>query len=89
MVARPKAGHPGADLADDAGALMAQNGRKHPFRVGTRQREGVRMADAGGHNLDKHLAGARTVEIDFHDFKGLAGFHCNCGAGFHHSPPSP
>ena len=32
----------------------AQNGRKHPFRVGTRQHEGVRVADSGGHDLDKH-----------------------------------
>ena len=37
------------------------------------------MTGAGGHDLDKHLAGARLVEIDLHDFKGLAGFNSSCG----------
>ena len=89
MIARREAGDTGADLADNASTLMPQNGREHPFRISPRQGEGIGMTDAGGHDLDKHLAGARHVEIDLHDFKGLAGFNGNCGTGLHDLPPSP
>ena len=89
MVARLEAGDPGSNLADDTRAFMPQNGREHALGVGARQGEGIRMADACGHDFDQHLAGARAVEIDFHDFKGLAGFHGYGGTGLHVIPPSP
>ena len=89
MVARLEAADPGADLADDAGTLMPQDRREHAFRISARQGKCIGVADAGGHDLNQHLASARAVEIDLHDFKGLAGFNGNCGTGLHDLPPSP
>ena len=55
-------GHARPDIDDNAGALMAQNGREQPFRIGAGQREFVGVADTGGLHLDQHLAGLRSVE---------------------------
>ena len=83
MIARGDTGNAGANFADDAGTLMAEDRRKHPLGISARQGEGIRMADAGGHDLDQHLASARTVKINFHDFKWLTSSHRDSGTGFH------
>ena len=77
------AGDARADLAHDAGALVAEDGREDALRVGARQREGVGVADAGRHDLDQHLAGLRAFDVDGLDGEGLAGFPGDRGAGFH------
>jgi hypothetical protein len=41
------------------------------------------MTNAGGLDLDQHLAVARPVQIDLHDLKGLAGGDGNGGASLH------
>ena len=64
MVAGFQRGHAGADLAHDAGALVTENRREQAFRVGARQRVGVGVADAGGHDLDQHLAAFRAFDLD-------------------------
>ena len=66
-------GHAGADLDDDTGALVPENRREQPFRIGAGQSEFVGVADARCLGLNQDLAGARTVELDGGDFKGFAG----------------
>ena len=41
------------------------------------------VADAGGMNLDEHLAGFRTVKMYVFDFERGAGFKCHCSSRFH------
>jgi hypothetical protein len=41
------------------------------------------MADAGGLDLDQHLAGARAAQFDFFDSQWLTGFPCDSCFGFH------
>ena len=77
------AGDAGADLAHDAGAFMAEDGREDAFRIGARQRVGVGVADAGGHDLDQHLAGLRAFDVDGLDGERLAGLPGDRGAGLH------
>ena len=55
------AGHPRSDFDHNAGALMAQDRREGPLRIVPGQGEGVRMADAGGLQLDEHLSGLRAL----------------------------
>ena len=76
-------GHAGADLDDDTGALVPENGRGQPFRIGAGQREFVGVADARCLDLNQDLAGARTVELDGGDFKGFAGCKGDGGANIH------
>ena len=52
---------PGPDVDDDAGALVPEDRREQTLRVGARQRELVGVADAGGLDLDQHLAGLRAL----------------------------
>ena len=56
MVAGLHAGDAGADLADHARALMAEDRGEDAFAVEPVERVGVGMADAGRHDLDQHLA---------------------------------
>ena len=83
MVADRDAGNAGADFADDTGAFMAEDRREQAFAVETIERIGIGVADAGRHDLDQHLAGARAVEIDLDDFERR--FRCkgDGGAGLH------
>ena len=73
----------GPDIDHDAGALMTQDRREQPFRVGAGERELVGVADAGGLDLDQHLAGLRPFEIDVHDLERLGLLQCDSGTGFH------
>ena len=76
------------DIDDDAGALMAEDRRKQPLGIGARQRVFVGVADAGGLDLDQHLAGARTVEIDGFQGQLLARFVGDRGTHLHPASPS-
>ena len=75
--------HAGSDLADDAGALMAEDGRKDAFRIGARERELVGVADAGGHDLDEDFAGLRTVKLYGRNLQRFAGLDRQCCANVH------
>ena len=83
MVALFHAGHAGPDIDDDARALVAEDGREEPFGVGAGERELVGVADAGGLDLDQHLAAPGPVEVDLHDLERLALLDGDGGAGFH------
>ena len=87
MVADRDAGDAGADLADDAGALVAEDAREQPVRIEPVEGVGVGMADAGRHDLDEHLAGARAVEVDLDHLERLLGGEGDGGAGLHESVP--
>lgn len=76
-------GHARSDLDHHARAFVAQDAREDALRIQTVQRIGVGVADAGGLDLDHHLARARPFQIDFDDFEGAFGFERNGGAGFH------
>ena len=76
-----------AHFAHDAGALVAEDGREDAFRIGARQRVGVGVADAGGHDLDQHLAGLRAFDVDGLDGERLAGLPGDRGARFHQDSP--
>ena len=87
MVADRDAGHPGPDLADDPRAFVAEHAREQSLRVEPVERIGVGVADAGRHDLDQHLAGARAVEVELDDRERLLGGEGDAGAGLHKSVP--
>ena len=78
----------GPDLDDDARALMAEDRREQALGIGAGERVFVGVADAGGLDLDQHLAGARAVEIDGFDGQRLAGFVGDGGTHLHRASPS-
>ena len=77
------AGHARPDIDDDAGALVAEDGREQAFGVGAGERELVGVTDARGLDLDQHLAGFRAVELDVRDHERLGLLQCDGGTGFH------
>ena len=87
MVAGLQRGHAGADLAHDAGALVAEDRREQALGIGARQRVGVGVADAGGLDLDQHLAGLRPLDVDGLDGQGRSGLPGHGGTGFHDVSP--
>jgi hypothetical protein len=62
---------------------MAEDRRKQAFRIGTRQRVVVGVADAGSLDLDQYFTGARAAEFDLLDRQWLSCFPGNSGFGFH------
>lgn len=68
----------------DACAFVAKYRGKGVFGVGARAGELVRGAETRGLDLDQQLAAAGAVKIFRHDFRGLADFQCDDGAGPHH-----
>src|SRR5471032_3104999 len=62
---------------------MAEDGGEEAFRVGTRQRVSVGVADAGRHDLDQHLARLRAFDVDGLDGQRLARLPGHRGAGLH------
>jgi hypothetical protein len=52
---------PGPDLQHDAGALVAEDGGEQALRIAAGEGELVGVADAGGLDLDQHLAGASLL----------------------------
>ena len=89
MIALLHAGHARADIDDDAGALMAQDGGEQPLRVGAGKRELVGVADAGRFYLDQYFPGFRPVQIHLGDFERLGLFECDGSTGFHDDSPLP
>ena len=83
MIARLHRGDARPDLADDAGALMAEDRREDPLAVQTIQRIGVGVADSGRLDLDQDFAGLRAFQIEFDDFERLLGLERDCGACLH------
>ncbi len=83
MIALRDAGDAGPDIDDHARALMAQDGGKDTFRIGTGQGEFVGMANARGLDFDQHLAGLRAFELNGFDRQRLAGLMGNCGTYIH------
>ncbi len=88
MIALLQAGDARAHIHHDARALMPKNGREETLGIGTRQREFVGMADAGGLDLDQNLALAGAIEIDLHHLKRFSGGNGHGCAGSHGCPPS-
>ncbi len=54
-----------------------------PSDVEPVERIGVGVADAGRHDLDQHLAGARAVELELDDLERALGLERNGGTGLH------
>src|SRR5258708_4226205 len=88
MIARLDRYYAGAHLADDTGALMAQDRGKNSFAVEAVERVGIGMTDARRLDFDEDLAGFRALQIDFDDFKRLLRLESDCGARFHFLIPS-
>jgi hypothetical protein len=82
MVAYGDRRHALADRFDDATALMAQDSRKNAFRILSRQRVGIGMADTGRNNPHQYLAGLRRLDVDLNDLQRLIGSESDGGAGF-------
>ncbi len=79
-------GDAGADLLDDAGALVAADDREARGQVPVGQVQ-VRVAQPRRGVLDQHLTGARAVEVEFHDLERLAGLEQDCSFGLHRCSP--
>ena len=73
-----------ADIDDDAGTLMTQDGRKQALPVGAGKREfiGVERVPRGLIHLDQHLTGFRSIKVNVYDLKRLT-FKGNSGTSFH------
>ena len=80
--------HARPEIDDDAGALMAQDGREQAFRVGAGEREFVGVAYARGLHLDQNLTGFRSIKVNVYDLKRLALVQGNSGTSFHRNSPS-
>jgi len=70
-------------IHDHARTFMAENGRENAFRVRTRERVVVGVADARRFHFDQDFAGARAFEVDFLDGQRCAGLPCDCCFGLH------
>jgi hypothetical protein len=86
VVAGLQRGHARPDLDHDAGALMPEDSREQALGIGARKRELVGVADAGGLDLNQHLAGLWAVELDGFHLERLARLerhrrtHIHCGS---------
>src|SRR5262249_28136951 len=83
VVALLHARHTRPHIDHDAGALVAEDGREQPFRIGAGEREFIGVTDAGGLHLDQDFGAFRALQLDFRDRERLGLFQCNGGAGFH------
>ena len=77
--------HARADLADDAGAFMAENGRELALGIKAGECIGVGMANACGHDLDEHFTRLGAFKIDRFDGQGSLSLPGDGSAGFHGS----
>ncbi len=75
--------HARADLADDACALVAEDGGKDALAVEAIQRVGVGVADPCGLDFDQIFAGLRTLQVELDDFKRFLRLECDGGACLH------
>ena len=73
----------GADRLDDAGALVAEHGRRVAGRVGAGGGVEVGVADAAGGEPDQHLPGPRLGQLDLLHRERLAELLQHRGAHLH------
>lgn len=73
MVTRLQRCNPRTNLADNAGTLMTKNGWKFSLGVKARKRLGIRMTNAGRHDLDQNLPRLWTADFDRLDGKRFIG----------------
>lgn len=85
VVADDQRRDPGADLLDDAGALVAEHAGGVAGRVGTGRGVEVGVADAAGVQPDEHLARLRLREVDVLDHQRLSELLQHGGANLHGS----
>ena len=85
MVTDLQIGHARANLADNAGALMAEDGREGAFRISTRSGELVSVTDSGRLDLDEDFARFRPLEVNLDDFQRFSGLEGDGGTCFHGS----
>ena len=83
MVAYRNRGHPRADLDHDARALMAEDRREQAFGIGAGAGEFVGVANTGRLDLDQHLAGLGSIELDGGNLERFAGLEGDCGFDVH------
>ena len=83
VVARFHRRYAGADLANDAGALVAEDRRKDSLAVEAVKRVGVGVTDPRRLDLDEDFTGLRSIQIDFDDLERLLGFERDCSACLH------
>ena len=83
VIADRDRGHARPHFDHHARALVPQDRGEDALGVQPVQRIGVGMADAGGLDLDQHLAGARPLQIDLDDLQRTFGLEGDGGAGFH------
>ena len=83
MIARFHRRYARADLANDAGALMAEDRGKDSLAVETVKRIGVGVTDPRCLYLNKDFTGLRSVQIDLNDLERLFCFERDCGACLH------
>jgi hypothetical protein len=88
MIADLHAGHPGANLAHDAGTLMPHDGREQALRVRARDRELVGVTDARRLDLDEHFSGLGPFQVHLDDFQGLCLLEGDGSAGLHAEAPT-
>ena len=84
MIADGKRSHPGTDRLDDAATFMPKNAWKDAFRIGTRQREGIRVADTAGDDAHQNFSLPWWLDLDFGHFQRLPGSPGNGSTCFHH-----
>ena len=87
MISQVHTCYASSHIAHNTRALMPKDSWEHPLWIGTRQGKLIRVANAGRHNFHQHLASARTVKIDLHDFQWLACLNSNCSSCLHLSTP--
>jgi hypothetical protein len=78
--------HPGANLDHDPRPLVAEHRGEEPLRVGARERELVRVADAGRPDLYQHLALFRPLQLDGLDLQRFTSPECYSRLYVHRSP---
>ena len=67
----------------DARNFMAEDGGEQTFRVATRERVAIGVADARSLDFNQLLASPWALQINGLDGQGCAGFPGNCGLGFY------
>ena len=67
MVPDRHRGYPQPGLNHHPGALMAQDRRKNPLRIGARQGELIGVANARRLDLDQNLTGLRTGQVNLNN----------------------
>src|SRR6266542_755405 len=87
LVTRLEAGHLGANVRDDAGAVPPQDRRRPPGDRAVRAQLVVDRVDAGGAQLDADVSSAELQLGDLGRLQHLRPAHGNHQDRAHHAPP--